>query len=72
MAQYWPTHTAIENDHDVASRMNSKPKIVVSGTLERPDPEWSNTTLVKHNVAGEMRRLKDQPGQDLLVLGARR
>jgi len=47
MAGYWPTEEAITTDSEVASRMNQRPKIVVSRTLEQPQPAWENTTLVK-------------------------
>src|SRR6266540_2587544 len=60
MASYWPTPAAIENDPIVAGKMNSLPKIVFSTTLDKA--EWSNTRLVKENVAQEVLRLKQQPG----------
>jgi dihydrofolate reductase len=69
MAQYWPTPQVIEEDPQVASRMNQKPKLLVSATLERPEPQWSNTRLVS-DPAADLARLKQQPGKDLLVLGS--
>lgn len=70
MAQYWPSAEAIRDDPQVAARMNDMPKIVISETLDRPDPEWKNTQLVRTNVADELSTLKQQPGKDLLVLGS--
>src|SRR5919109_3110994 len=63
MAQYWPSEGAIQDDAEVASRMNDRPKLVVSRTLEVPTPSWSNTRLVKdvHELPSEGR---------LLVLGS--
>jgi len=63
MAQYWRSEDAVKNDPEVANRMNDSPKIVVSRTLDKPEPEWSNTTLVKD--ATELRSPKK-----LLVLGS--
>lgn len=63
MAAYWPSDEAVRSDPDVASRMNSARKIVVSRTLEAPEPAWTNTTLVK-----EARELPAE-GR-LLVLGS--
>ena len=70
MASYWPTREAIESDPEVASRMNQTQKIVISRSLDRPEPEWNNTRLIKKDVHGELSRLKQQPGKDLLVLGS--
>jgi len=44
MAQYWPSEGAVRDDPDVAGRMNNAAKIVVSRTLDRPEPAWNNTT----------------------------
>jgi len=64
MAQYWPGEEAIRTDREVASRMNRAPKIVLSRTLQKPEPEWNNSTVVKE--ASELR----EKGQNLLVLGS--
>ena len=53
---------------DYADMMNSYPKHVVS-TLTEP-LEWDNATLIKGNVAEEVKRLKEQPGKDILVFGS--
>ena len=51
-----------------ADRMNSIPKFVVSTTLKQA--EWNNSTLIKGNVPEEVAKLKQQPGQDILVAGS--
>ena len=51
-----------------SDRMNSLPKYVVSTTLNKV--EWNNSTLMKGNVAQEISRLKQQPGQDILISGS--
>jgi dihydrofolate reductase len=48
-----------------AQVMTSTPKVVVSTTLDRPD--WGPTTLVSRDVAAELARLRQQPGQDISV-----
>jgi dihydrofolate reductase len=49
--------------------MNSMPKLVVSKTLEEP-LEWNNSRPIKENVAEEVSKLKQQPGQDILMYGS--
>jgi len=51
-----------------ADRMNSIPKFVVSTTLK--EVGWNNSRLIKGNIAGEVSKLKQQPGQDILVYGS--
>lgn len=68
MAQYWPTEAAVKDDPEVASRMNAMPKIVVSRTLEVDEPTWSNTRVVRD--VDQLRKLKAEPGKDMLVLGS--
>jgi dihydrofolate reductase len=61
----WPTVT---DDTGFAEKMNSMPKYVVSSTLTTL--EWSGAELVKGNLAKEVRKLAEQPGQDLLLSGS--
>ncbi len=68
MASYWPTRDAVQDDPVVAGKMNNLPKIVFSTTLG--DVTWQNTRLIRDNVAAEVKRLKQQEGQDLLILGS--
>ena len=68
MAGYWPSPEAIKNDPSVAQGMNRSPKIVFSRTLNEAD--WANTRLVKDDMLGEIRKLKQQPGRDLTILGS--
>jgi len=63
MAQYWPSEEAVRSDPQVASRMNEAQKVVVSRTLDAPEPAWRNTTLVK-----DARDLRSDRRQ--LVLGS--
>jgi class 3 adenylate cyclase/dihydrofolate reductase len=64
-AAFWPTATG---DEELADRVNGIPKYVVSNTLTRAD--WSNTTLISGDVAGQIGDLKGQPGGELVVYGS--
>ena len=68
MAAYWPSPIGIRDDPQVAGLMNNIPKIVFSRTLERA--EWSNTRLIKEDLAGEIKKLKQQPGKDMAIFGS--
>ena len=68
MAGYWPTAMAAQNSPVVAKRMNELQKIVFSRTMEKAS--WQNTALVKGELAVEMKRLKEQPGAGLVILGS--
>ena len=68
MASYWPTAMALQNSPVVAKGMNDMPKIVFSRTLD--SASWSNTKLVKGDLATEMRKLKKEPGPDMVILGS--
>jgi dihydrofolate reductase len=68
MASYWPTENAVANDPIVAAKMNAIAKIVFSRTLE--EVKWSNTRLVKDNIAEEVLRLKRQPGKEIGIFGS--
>lgn len=68
MASYWPSPMAIKNDPVVAERMSVLPKVVFSRTLN--DASWRNTTLVKNDMAGAIRRMKKEPGEGMVILGS--
>ncbi len=64
-AQAWPSMAADE----FGQRMNSIRKYVVSSTLSDAEASWTNTKVVRGDLAAEVARLKAQPG-DLLVEGS--
>jgi dihydrofolate reductase len=64
-AAAWPGMT---DEVGFADKMNSMPKYVVSSTLERAD--WNNSTVLRGDLAEEVRALKEQPGGDILVAGS--
>lgn len=68
MVSYWPTTMAAENDPVVAKGMNDAEKIVFSKTMKKA--EWSHTRLIKDNIAEEIKKLKQKPGKDMILLGS--
>jgi dihydrofolate reductase len=68
MASYWPTPMALQNSPVVAKGMNDMPKIVFSRTLDKVS--WSNTKLVQGDMAAEVRKMKNEPGPDMVILGS--
>ncbi len=68
MASFWPTPAALEQMPTVAERMNNLPKVVFSRTLDRTS--WNNTKLVKGDLAAEVRKMKNAPGEDMVILGS--
>lgn len=64
-AKAWPT---VKDEMGFAERMNSLPKYVVSKTLDHL--EWNPASLIQGNVAEEVARLKQAPGQAILVEGS--
>jgi dihydrofolate reductase len=59
-AARWPSRTG-----ELADRLNSLPKYVVSSTLEHPD--WNNATVLKGDVLGEVSKLKHELEGDIVV-----
>jgi dihydrofolate reductase len=68
MASYWSTPMAIKNDPVVAEGMNKAEKIVFSKKLKKA--EWNNTRLVKGDLVKEIKRMKQQPGKNMAILGS--
>jgi dihydrofolate reductase len=68
MASFWPTPAAAKHFPEVAEQMNSLPKVVFSRTLD--EATWQNTRLVKGNLAGEVRKLKEESGDHMVIMGS--
>jgi dihydrofolate reductase len=68
MATYWPTPMAAQNSPAVAERMNNLQKVVFSRTLDKAS--WNNTKLVKGDLATEVRKMKQEPGEGLVIMGS--
>jgi|SRR5579862_8552293 len=51
--------------------MNSLPKIVFSTTLGKVQwGKYENASLIKSNVEAEVKKLKQQPGKDMVIFGS--
>jgi dihydrofolate reductase len=64
-AAAWPSR-----EGEFADKFNTMPKYVVSSTLE--EPEWSNSTVLKGNVAKEVAKLRQELDGDIVVHGSAR
>jgi dihydrofolate reductase len=59
-AARWPSRSG-----ELADRLNSLPKYVVSSTLE--DPAWNNSTVLKGAVLDEVSKLKQELNGEIVV-----
>ena len=69
-ADVWPTRSAADDgpgEEGCVDRINGLPKYVASTTLKEP-LAW-NATLIKGDVPEEVARLKQQPGQAIVMYG---
>ena len=65
-AQAWPSM----NSDAFGQKMNSMPKYVVSTTLRDADATWTNSTVIRDDVPGQVARLKSTVAGDMLVAGS--
>jgi dihydrofolate reductase len=63
LAALWPSRSG-----ELADRLNSMPKYVVSSTLE--DPVWNNSTILKGDVVSEVSKLKQERNGEIVVAGS--
>jgi dihydrofolate reductase len=58
------------HDHapQVAERMNSAPKVVFSQTMEKAT--WNNTTLIKGDIVEQIRKMKKESGEGMVIMGS--
>lgn len=57
-----------KNELDFSRWIEATPKIVASKTLR--ELEWKNSTLLSGDGGGDISRLKEQPGKDVLLFGS--
>src|SRR5919197_3850479 len=63
LAVRWPSRSG-----ELADRLNSMPKYVVSSTLK--DPEWNNSTVLTGDTVHEVSRLKQELDGDVVVVAS--
>jgi dihydrofolate reductase len=56
-------------DGELAGRLNSMPKYVVSSTLQEPD--WNNSTVLKGDIVTEISKLKQELDGEIVVPASR-
>jgi len=70
--RYWPrvpgNPMRPKHELDFSRWIEATPKIVASTTLR--DLAWKNSRLLSADVAGDISRLKKQPGKDVLMFGS--
>ena len=66
-AKAWPT---MPDTGWFGERMNSMPKYVVSTTLTDAEADWNNSTVIRGDVAAQVKRLKTELTGDVLVAGS--
>jgi dihydrofolate reductase len=62
-AEAWPSR-----EGEFADKFNSMPKYVVSSTMG--EPTWTNTTVLKGDVAEEVAKLRERQDGDIAVHGS--
>ncbi len=69
LKNYWPNMSPDQDPS--AAFMNNTPKIVISKTLrEAPWGNFNNATVLGKNVFEEIRKQKQQPGKNLVIVGS--
>jgi dihydrofolate reductase len=63
LAARWPSRSG-----ELADRLNSLPKYVVSSTLEHP--AWNNSTVLNGDVVTEVSKLKQELNGEIVVPGS--
>jgi dihydrofolate reductase len=68
MKAFWPTAQAKESKPEIADYMNAASKIVVA---HKPfEPGWSNVAVISGDVIDEVRKLKEEAGGNIVILGS--
>ena len=57
-----------KNEYGIADKMNSMPKFVATSTPLQV--QWKNATVIQGNAVDAIGKLKQQPGQDILIMGS--
>jgi len=69
--KYWlaalSNPSSTKNEIEYARLADKMQKIVFSKSLKKV--EWTTTRIIQDNIAEEIRRMKRQPGKDMVLLG---
>jgi dihydrofolate reductase len=68
MVSYWPTLAAKQKDPIVAEGMNNMSKVVFSRKMN--EATWNKTKLVKDNMVEEVRKMKNESGRGMVIMGS--
>ena len=68
MVKFWPTPMAKQHDPVVAEGMNNMPKFVFSRTMDKAS--WNNTMVIKGDLISEVKKMKQQAGSGIAILGS--
>jgi dihydrofolate reductase len=63
---YWPIQT--EDPTGITAYLNEVAKYVVSSTMS--DPGWQNSTVLTGDPVEQTKKLKAQPGKDIVLTGS--
>jgi dihydrofolate reductase len=66
MRGYWPQQT--DDRTGITEELNQAQKYVVSSTMT--DPAWQNSTVLSGDWLEQVRALKQEPGEDIVVTGS--
>lgn len=66
---FWPTATT--DQEIVVDELNKRPKLVFSNSLKTVQwGKWDNASVVSGDAATAVRKLKQQPGKDMVLWGS--
>ena len=66
--KFWATPQAVEFMPEVARFMNETHKYIAS--RQTFDPGWINVTILSGDIPGQVRKLKEQPGKNIMIFGS--
>jgi dihydrofolate reductase len=68
MMKFWSTPQAQEMAPEIARFFNEKLKVVVS---HKPfEPGWKNVMVISDDVTGRIKKLKEEPGKNIIIFGS--
>jgi dihydrofolate reductase len=68
-SKFWPTvEPKTEGGKIITPLLNGLPKIVFSRTLK--DTPWKPATFIREDPATAVAKLKEEPGEDMVVIGS--